>query len=84
MGEACDVDTIKMGLLSPYSGYGNFMSIGRQGEVGLSGQRKEAMDVRGCDYYNDIREATRKMAASHTRQEGRKYILDTILILSHV
>ena len=37
-----------------------------------------------CDSYIVIREATRKMAASHTRQERRKYILDTILILLHV
>ena len=60
------------------------MSIGRQEDVSLSGQRKEATDEKGCDCYIVIREATRKMAASHTRQEGRKYILDTILILSHV
>lgn len=60
------------------------MSIDRQGDVGLSGQGKEAMDEKGCDCYIVIRKATKEMAASHTRQEGRKYILDTILILSHV
>ena len=60
------------------------MSIGRQGEVGLSGQRKEEWTKEDCGSYIVIREATRKMAASHTRQERRKYILDTILILLHV
>jgi hypothetical protein len=73
----------EVGFLSPYSGYGVLCQSSDRG-IGLSGRRKEAMDERGCNYYIVIREATRKMAASHTRQERQKYILDTILILSHV
>jgi hypothetical protein len=60
------------------------MSIGRQGVLICLDSASRQWRKRECDCYIVIREATREMAASHTRQEVRKYILDTILILSHV